>query len=970
MDENTQQSQTMTYFLEDVSRYLFDHNHSDLRNTVVVFPNRRAHLFFNKHLSGFSSSPIWAPQYFTISDFVQQISALQLADPLTLIFRLFKVYKEVTGSNETFDTFYYYCEMILADFDDIDKNRVDAGMIYQDLSDLKAIDNYYEYLSELQITTIRQFWETFVSTRNSEEKDKFINLWDALKKIYVKFNEQLDAEGIAYEGKVYRKAVDSLKVGTSMPFDGKQIAFVGFNALNRSEELLFDHYKKAGNGLFFWDFDETYINSDIHEAGFFLRKYLRQYPQPDGFKSATFLGNPQGIITTVAVPSNVAQAKVIDFCIKKVKPTDTENPGQTALVLTDEGLLLPVVNSLPANVNKVNISMGYPVMDTPSFSFITALADLQINKRKKDNGKGYLFYHKDFFGLLNHVYLAGIKKNAGLAQFESIAKENNIVFVDSESLGIDDPLFRKIFTSIDDPRMFGSYLTGIIKHIATDVLNWATTRKNTEWHLEILHGIYKVLVRYEALSAEIDINLSFQTVINLLRKILKGITVPFSGEPLTGLQIMGILETRTLDFENLIILSMNEGKFPKTGHVPSMIPFSLREGFGLPTVKHQDAIYGYYFYRLLHRAKKIILVYNTKTEGMQRGEPSRFIYQLRYDSGFKIDEINLGYKVAPFLLRTIKSDKTPEAINRLDKYLRPEGKSYMSPSALNTYLNCKLRFYYQYIEGMHEPEGIEEEIEANVFGSILHRTMHILYNDFTGQELEKKHIELIRKNKKAVGDAIDTAFAEEYLGKATINKNDLHGRNLIIRKVIEKYTHGILAFDTSTAPFRIISLEELYTHELLLAETGKKLAIGGYIDRLDEKDGCIRIIDYKTGRAKSTFKDIDDLFNTDPSNRNQAAFQTFLYSLVLKEKFAHSRIIPALFYVRRIYMSDFDYHVYRSENRTKTAVNDFGEYAQAFEERLMLLVNDMFDENVPFTQTGDTKFCERCPYNAICRRKT
>jgi CRISPR/Cas system-associated exonuclease Cas4 (RecB family) len=948
---------------------LFDQNKGDLQKSIVVFPNRRARLFFNNYLSRLSTGPIWAPKYYTISDFIQQISGLQLADPLTLLFSLYKVFKDVTKSNESFDSFYYYCETILSDFDDIDKYRVDAAMIYQNLSDLNSIDNYYEFLSETQVQTIHQFWNVFLTTRNSLEKDQFTIFWDSLKSIYFQFNEHLDSKKIAYEGKIYRTAIDKLETGEYISFEGKKIAFVGFNALNHCEELLFDFFKKSGSAMFFWDFDETYVNSDIHEAGFFLRKYLRRFSQPAGFKSQTSLSNANIKITVVAVPSDISQAKVIESCLEICKTNDLDNPGNTALILADENLLLPVVNSLPSVINRVNISMGYPVIDSPAYSFISALADLQINKRKNKTKDGFEYYHKDYFAVLNHMFLVRIRKNPGFDELERSAKEKNSIFLDPAFFKIDEPLYIKIFSPVENPSAFGSYLTSILKFIALDIIEQNQENNETKWHLSVLHSIYKVLLRFEALISEIDIDFSFRTAINLVRKILKGISVPFSGEPLTGFQIMGILETRTLDFENIIILSMNEGIFPKTGHIPSMIPYSLRQGFGLPTVQHQDAIYGYYFYRLLHRTHNMVLVYNTKTDGLQKGEPSRFIYQLQYDSSFNIDKLNLGYKVTPFPLKRISADKSEIAIEKLSRYLSPGAKSYLSPSALNTYLNCKLRFYFKYIEGMQEPENIDEEIENNIFGSIIHKTMEILYSPYVSQIMQLELIDGISRNRKVIGDAIDKSFAEEYYGKESLMKGDLKGRNLIIRNVIEKYIDGILDFDKQSAPFNLISVEKEYTLEMTAARSGKKIFLGGYIDRLDEKDGYYRVIDYKTGAVKNDFKSIDDLFESIPTQRNQAIFQTFLYALMLKRKFDYSKLTPAPYYLRNICKSDFDYHVYRSENRIKSKVTDFDEYSEEFQDKLRGLIDELFDEKIPFSQTEDTKHCINCPYNAICMRK-
>ncbi len=959
----------MNYFLQDVAKFLFELEKGNFIDLVVVFPNRRARLFFNKYLSALSKNPVWAPKYYTISDFVQQISGLQVADPLSLLFGLFKVYKDVSRSNETFDTFYYYGETILSDFDDIDKYFANADKIYQNLSDLEFTGSYFEFLSDEQVKVIKQFWNVYLSSRPSDEKEKFTSLWTFLKEIYRGFNEQLDAKRIAYEGKIYRSAVEKLKNADQSPFDKKRIAFVGFNALNHCEELLFEHFNKSGNASFFWDFDETYTKSDIHEAGFFLKKYLKSFPPPAGFKSQTFLAHQKSKIYSVSVPSNIAQAKVISNCLELIHSKDHDHQTMTALVLADEGLLLPVVNSLPSSVENVNISMGYPVVDTPSYSFISLLADLQLNKRNHYNDQNCSYYHKDFFGIINHVYMERIRKTEEFAEFESQAKEKNLVFIDPADFKNDEPLYNLIYSPINDPADFASHIVKVIKIVAHQLIADGAENKEIQWHLGVLHGILKVLVRFESLIREADINISFQTSVSLLRKILKGISVPFSGEPLTGFQIMGILETRTLDFENLIILSMNEGKFPKTSHSPSLIPYSLRQGFGLPTIQHQDAIFGYNFYRLLHRSGKVVLVHHTKTEGLQKGEQSRYLYQLRYDSNFTVEEISLGYKVAPIPVKKISAGKSAASKEILNKYLSDTGSTFMSPSALNTFLNCKLRFFFKYIEGMKEPEDVDEEIESNVFGSIIHHAIESLYKDFIGRTISKNDIITIRSDHEKVDKAVDTAFAKEYLAKETLKEKELYGKNLIIRKVIYKYIDSLLEYDSNQAPFNIISLEKAYSMDLFSPKTKKHMKIGGYIDRLDEKDGILRIVDYKTGLEKNTFENIEELFDLQPSKRNDAVFQVFLYALILQNSYHGNKFLPALYYIRNICKPDFDFHIIKSENRKINKVTDFGDFAIEFEKRLSLLIDEILDEEGSYEQTEDAKYCQNCPYNVICTRK-
>jgi len=952
----------MEYFLQDVVRYLNDINHGDFRNTVVVFPNRRARLFFNKYISGLSDKPKWAPKYYSISDFIVSLSGLQLADPLTLVFRLFKIFKDVSKTEESIDSFYHYCELILSDFDEIDKNCVHANMLYQNLGELKAFDNKYEYFTENQINAIQQFWEIFISARDSEEKKQFDEFWGILQEVYNQFNLLLDNEGIAYEGKAYRKVTELIKNG-SITFSGEQhVAFIGFNALNRAEEIIFNYFKKTGKALFFWDFDESYLKGDVHEAGFFLRHYIPKFPPPPGFKSFSNLHSPKASIKSVSVPSNIAQAKIIDKYLRECKPGNIENSEQTAIILADENLLLPVITSLPNEIKSVNISMGYPICDTPAFNFISLLADMQTRLKYNTNDKKLHIYHKDYFGILEHQYLSQIANSKQFEEFKRNVRDKNLVYIDPEIFQTENEFYKRIFIKPSGPKNFGHYILDIFQVVVSSIITGKTLSREEQWHLEVFYSLYKILIRFDTLINEQDIDLSLSIVIRLLKKVIGGISVPFSGEPLIGLQLLGILETRTLDFENIIILSMNEGKIPGTSSHNSFIPMSLRKGFGLQTIEHQDAIYAYYFYRLLHKAQNITLVHSSKSEGLQKGEPSRFILQLKYISAFKVEEVNPAYQLTPIKTYTVSASKNAEAINKLKKYIRPNGKSSLSPSALNTYLNCSLRFYFKYIKELDEPQCIDEEIENNVFGSILHKTMQLLYAEYEGKIIDSSLVEKLLTNKELINKSINQAFAEEYFHKSEIEEDDFKGRNLLIHKVIEKYLVGILKFDKRNAPFKIIALEKKFTHEF--AVNNNIIELGGYIDRIDEKEGRIRVIDYKTGRVKDKFHDIDSLFNQIPSKRNDAVFQTFLYSLILKHAFGYENIQPSLLFVRNIHNPDFNFKI----KMDKETVDNYLPLNAYFEEKIIRLLEEIFSPSMEFTQTDDAKYCDFCPYNAICRK--
>ncbi len=958
----------MTYFLEDVAKYLFEYKKGNFLDLIVVFPNRRARLFFNKYLSSLTNTPLWTPKYYTIADFVQQLSHKNIADPITLLFKLFEVYKNITGSGESFDSFYYYCETILSDFDDIDKYHVDADKLFKNLANLKELEATTEYLSESQIETIKKFWETFTTKNLSNEQEDFIKIWESLRKIYHEFNHTIEQEGIAYEGKAYREAIQNLRDGKLPDLKEKTIAFVGFNALNYSEEIIFEFCQKNTDSLFFWDYDNSYIHSDMHEAGYFMKKYLKHFPQPQGFKTETTLKEAAASITIVNAPSEIAMARGTKFFLESLPNKETSGLENTALVLGNESLLMPVINSIPEGFDKINISLGYPVVETPIYSFINDLSNLHINARYQKDKEILEVYHKDYFKIVNHTYFSNLHAEQNFKNFENNCIERNITYIDPCELNTQNDLYKKVFVRLTDPHHFAAYINGLLEVIAKTLVKERPESKEILWQLENIHGIYKLITRCDDLLKNSDLGLTYNTVMKLIRRIISTFSVPFSGEPLMGLQIMGVLETRTLDFENLIVYSMNEGSFPQSGHVPTMIPYSIREAFELPTVRHQDAIFGYYFYRLLHRAKNVILVYSTKSEGIKKGEPSRYIQQLRFGSKFNIKELSLGYEIKPLPKKNFFAQKDAYALNKLKDYFDSENK-FLSASALNTYLNCPLRFYFRYVEKLKENEEIQDEIESDVFGSILHQSMEILYERFVKQVVSKDDINIILKDEGLIEADITQSLIDVYTkNQESSREMELKGKDLLIKKIIKKYIIGLLKYDNKNEGFSLISLESKHVKPYKL-NNGETVRVGGIIDRLDMKDGSIRVIDYKTGSVNPRFKDIPSLFDTKFEKRNNPAFQAFLYSLIIQGQYRNHSIVPSLFFVRDIYNDNFDYHVTKSENRKSIPIIDFSDYSEEFEENLKGLLEDIFDPDIDFMPTEYKKRCSYCPYNIICARK-
>lgn len=956
----------MKPFLKSVADYLYHTYRDKLHTLAVVFPNKRARIFFNQYLSEFVEKPVFAPSYYTITEYMQEISGRTVADQLTLLFELFEVYISVTGSKESFDEFLFYCEMLLADFDDIDKYNVDPEALFRNLSDLKELDSYYEFLDDTQIQAIKQFWEAFSVSKDSPEKENFSKIWEVLFRIYSQFNQTLENKEIASEGSAYRKAIHDLE-NSMQEAPGAKVIFVGFNALNNCEKRLFQYLKNQGKAEFFWDFDNYYYKRrKFHEAAWFLKDLVKKFPAPAGFTFDSELISEKKNIKIYDITTNTGQAKIIPEIINDLPPGWTNTPEKTAIALADETLLMPVLGSLPNTVPQVNISMGYPLNETSVYSLASILLDLQRNKRITTNGKEQ-YYHQDVLRILQNGLVSNLRTAEVDKRINDITKFNQ-VYVDTNTLKFSGQVLNKIFTPGINAQNFVPYLIEILEEVPKLIYNQGEQIYTIEGE-----AAFRVVTRLQRISdilTETKVEYSFKSLVRLVGKVLQGETVPFMGEPLNGMQIMGILETRTLDFDNLVILSMNEGVFPKSGHVPSFIPYSLRKAFELPTVEHQDAIFAYYFYRLMQRANNIILVYTSSVQDSKSGEPSRFIHQLNYEKGFNLNLQTIGYHVYPLEHKEVvvqKSEITRSVL--LEKYTGKNARP-LSPSAINTYLNCNLRFYYRYIAGLKEPEMVLEEIEANTLGSILHKAIEELYLGVGKNTLNKEDLLKIRKSPALISETVLKAFWSEYLAPKTeippIEEINLSGKNILVKAVIEKYIESVLDYDIKNSPFKIKALEGEFKH-LFTLNNNIEISTGGIIDRFDEFNGVTRIIDYKSGKQKNTFKSIDDLFDADSSKRNDAAFQTLLYSLVVSKALKHKNIEPGLYFVRN--MRDKHYtHKIKMGDYKKLPLNSVSEVLDSFEERLINVLNDIFSSTGTYAQTVDEKYCEYCPFNKLCSK--
>ena len=957
----------MQPFLQLVAHDLYTKIGNDLSRTVLVFPNKRANLFFNEYLAEESDQPIWSPAAMSISDLLQKLSVQKAGDPIRLVCELYKVFKEETGSRETLDDFYFWGELLISDFDDVDKNMVDADKLFSNLQDLKNLMDDYEFLDEEQEEAIRQFFQNFSIERRTELKEKFISLWDKLGIIYHRYRENLAELGIAYEGMLYRNVIEQLDTDR-LKYD--KYVFVGFNVLNKVEKEFFQKLQKAGKAMFYWDYDLFYTQRiSKHEAGEFIKRNLIDFPNELPESYFDIFRKPKKIRYISASTEN-AQARFLPEWVKATQTHTTQivSEKENAIVLCNEALLLPVLHSIPQDVQNVNITMGFPLAQTPVYSFINAAMELQTNGYRPDTGR---FTYEAVSKILKHPNTRQLSDHATRLE-RKLTKTNRFYPLPSE-LKKDDFL-TILFTPQSNIRELCDYLLRLIKSISIlyrkegeydDIFNQLYRESIFQSHLKI-NRLYSLIESGE-LSVRTD------TLKRLITKVLTASNIPFHGEPAIGLQIMGVLETRNLDFRNLIMLSLNEGQLPKAGGESSFIPYNLRKAFGMTTIEHKNAVYAYYFYRLIQRAENITLLYNTSSDGLNRGEESRFMLQLLVEGPHEITREYLEAGQSPQNTLEIQIEKTPEILRRLYRaYDTAQPESViLSPSALNTYLDCRLRFYYRYVAGLKTPDEVSAEIDSALFGTIFHLSAQLAYTDLTanGKMIQREDLERLLRNEIKLQGYVDQAFKQELFKVAPEEKPEYNGVQLINSKVIVSYLKQLLRNDLQYTPFEMVAMEKKVSEKITIqtALGPLTLRLGGTIDRMDAKEGTLRIVDYKTGGSPKIPANIEQLF-TPSETRPNYIFQTFLYAAIMSRK-QPLMVAPALLYIHRAASESYSPVIEMGEPRKpKIPVNNFAFFEDEFRERLQALLEEIFDEKEPFTQTEDIKKCAYCDFKAMCKR--
>lgn len=947
-------------FLKQVAEQLWERFGDKLETLTVVLPTRRARLYFALYLAAVIDKPVWQPRYLGMEELMASRSQLKQVDQYRLLVELYRVYCTHKESDETFDHFYFWGEAMLNDFDSIDKYRVNAQSLFANLADQKELEGDYSFLEEKQVELVQSFWDTFEPNKASRLQESFVEVWDILYPTYRDFKKRLTAKGIAYEGMIMRTLTEELEDASfTDEFDGTYV-FVGLNALNECEKSLLSYLQRKEKALFYWDYDTYYLNNPQQEAGSFIRENIKRFPPeplPDTFTS---FSSPKSI-ELIASTGDVMQAKLIPQLLEELGTTDSPVPNYTAIVPADERLLVPLLYALPQDTN-VNITMGYPLAQTPVFTLAELLIKLQRGRKESSKGASS-YYHKDVQGVLNHPYVRRLTGSEGDELLDRIAKYN-LVYVGMTQLATTDFL-KLLFSPVGSYTEMTDYLTQTLTRIAEAELD-----DNAPLRREYAYYFITALRQLKKAISDEEMDISLPIYLSLLRMAIRSIRIPFSGEPLQGTQVMGILETRALDFENVIMLSLNEGTLPQARSSISFIPYNLRRGFGIPNADQYEAIYAYYFYRMLQRAKNIRLLYSTKADEGSTGEMSRYLQQLKMESGHQVLERTVTYSIDIETQRIITATKTDEVMQKL----AARAESGLSPSAISTYIACPMQFYFKYILNLRETEEVEEDVSMTSFGNILHSAVEQLYRPYVDKTLDLATIKALRFNDELVKQKVDNAFAQAYFKSDRLPSDfEQNGKLAIVRDVVLRYVKGVLQHDMSKAPFVVRMLEEQLRipYSVDVRGASQPLYLKGIIDRVDEVDGTIHIVDYKTGRSKREFKGLDALFADTSDKQNSAVLQTFLYALMYEAAFGASKAVtPTLYFVRDVFSNSFNHLIVERVSRTEQVeVQDFSHYRSEFTLRLNQTLATLFDREQSFVQTTDLQVCKTyCPFAMICNR--
>lgn len=931
-----------------------------MKEVAVVFPNRRAGALFRAELIARIESPSWAPGIFSIDDWLTQLSGLEKTERLEELALLYPVVKKHVPHIEDFADFIDLGETLLGDFEDTDKYLADPRKLFTTLSETKKIDSRFDIASDEQLVErIRQFWTSFGEGR-SRHQEKWLEIWEKLLPIYLDFNELLLNQGLGTSGMCYRKAAEGVIGGTVSLGRYKQVVFAGFNILTGSEEAVFSSLRDRGSASFYWDYHPHYLR-EPHKAGKFMSQYLLAFPPPEGFnpfpEGARDFFEPvdhPGRITVVPVTSNTGQVQAL------IQDILGRPDARRGIILSDEGLFSDFLTSWPEDRLPVNFTSGYPLGDTQAAGLFRVLLDIFLNFSQSPEGKSCT--SALILEFLQHPWAQWLTGNPNDKLVRTVQRRFPesvpMEFIDEDSRL--SPWMGHSDTSID--------FIGRLSAAANRLLEFESGYYRIE--KAAIGSMIEQMNLIERIIGKHNLVPDARSLVKLFSRFLNTNKITLETDRSAINQVTGILETRLLDFDEVFILSFNEGIWPSKSLPGSLIPYSIRKMFSLPTSENRDAMYAYYFYRLIQRAGTIHIYYLTghRDDRIRSGEKSRYITQLQFEFPGRIE-----YRSEPAVrvgrpARSIEIRKEGIVLERLNRFLSgsPDGK-WLSPSAVNEYLDCSLRFALKRIYDIREPDEIAFASEPKGFGILIHQVMHRLYEGFIGAESAPDS----RWYKEVLtgSDYLPGVIREEY-GRL-LEENGASkpgGKDLLAMEVVRQFLSRILEFDQKNRPMGIIGLERKYQLEFPIGirDENRKVRLNGIIDRIDRVQEGVRIVDYKTGKAELNVRSLADLFNPENAKRPKEAFQVLMYcEMVSREDGNGEILIPCLFRLGRFRAGDY-------EHRLQVGGEEFvySEIRDDFISGLKLVLERLFDPEIPFIQAEDEQVCRYCPFTGLCCRES
>ncbi len=912
-----------TTFLDKLAGIIIDKYSNNLSNIIIVLPNKRAKIFLIEALKNQVTNNILSPEIIAIEDLIQEISNIRTIDPIELLFEFYEVYLSITDkkNQQEFELFANWAKTLLQDFNEIDRYLLEPNHV---LSYLKDIEDIKKWGIEVENKT--------------KLLENYIDFWKLLPNYYKSLYEHLLKKGIGYQGLIYREAVNNLE-NYSKTILNKKFIFAGFNALNQSEEKIIQHLLAKDLAEIFWDSDQTFLNDPFHDAGLFIRRFKSSWKH---YKSNPFQWIVDDFSKTkniqiIGTPKTIGQAKITGSIIEKIKSEYPDsNLNNVAIVLGEENLLVPLLYALPASVGALNITMGYSGKNNPAQILIAKLFKMHTNALSR-NPTNYVFYYKDVLDVLTHPLVEPYSNTNQLVQ---IINRNNYTFITYKKLLELNMNFNNLFELLFSKWEKGSIavlesISSLLLVIKQNLNNDNEEEKITKAFVYSIFKVINKLINYYSEHSHID---KIETLHAIYKQIIDLAEVSFEGEPLNGLQIMGVLESRVLDFETVIVTSMNEGKFPAGKSMNSFIPYDVKRELGLPTYKEKDAIYTYHFYHLLQRAKNIYLLYNTENDGLDGGEKSRFITQLEVE---KQPNHNLTHEIYNAII--------PEVANR--PVIIPKSESVMlrlkeicetgfSPSALTSYIRNPIEFYFQKILRIREVEEVEENIALNTLGTIIHKSLEGLYFPLIGKILTENDIQNCLK---LIDEEVLKQFAVVYK-EGEIKK----GRNLLAYEVAKRNVSNFLKLELEAIKngdsIKIIALEQTYERNLKHKSLPFDVLIKGNVDRIEERNGNIRIIDYKTGKVEArnvTLKSwnglIDDI-------KNDKIIQVLAYAFMFETK-TDKPIEAGIISFKNLKTGFLPFN-FKEDKIANSVISE--SIMENYLEQIILLLNEILDENIPF----------------------